>query len=221
MNNFNDLLKNTDLFIFDCDGTLVDSMPMWNRLDFDFAEAKGIRLPEDITEKMNSLSLSEGAEYYVNVLGVKGTPESVAKELADFAAEKYRFDIGEKPGAAEFLRFLKAEERLIALATASEITSLSPCLERLGMLKLIDYAVSCDDVGKNKNFPDVYLNCAEHFGLPAERCAVVEDSLHAALTAKKAGFSVIGIYEGSYPDADMEKLREISDVFTEDFSRLI
>ncbi len=214
-------VNNTDLFIFDCDGTLVDSMPMWGNLTYDFADYKGITAPDGLAQIMNNLSLLQCADYYVNRLGASGTPESVAQEITDFAAEGYVTRVPEKKSARAFLEYLRDNGKHIALATASDISALEPCLEKLGLLEFIEYSASCATVGKSKEHPDVYLDCLKHFGIPMEKTVVVEDAFYAASTAKKAGFGLIIMKDDCHDKDEQEKLKEISDAFIEDFRELM
>lgn len=214
-------IKSTDLFIFDCDGTLVDSMPMWGNLTYDFANFKGINAPKGLAQIMNNLSLIQCADYYVNRLGAAGTPESVAQEITDFAAEGYVTRVPEKKNARAFLKYLHDNEKHIALATASDISALEPCLKKLGLLEFIEYSASCATVGKSKEHPDVYLDCLEHFGVSMEKAVVVEDAFYAASTAKKAGFKLIIMKDDCHDKEEQEKLKKISDAFIEDFKELM
>ncbi|MDO4458826.1 MAG: HAD family phosphatase [Clostridia bacterium] len=214
-------LRDYELFIFDCDGTLVDSMPMWGNITYDFADYKGVHAPEGLSTIMNSMSLHQCADYYVNKLGASGTVEEVANEITEFAAEGYRTKVPEKPSAKAFLNFLKENGKHIALATASDISALKPCLERLGMYDFIEYAASCATVGKSKEHPDVYLDCCEHFGIPMEKSIVIEDALYAAKTAKNAGFTLISMADECHPKEDSAELGKISDVYISDFAELM
>ncbi len=214
-------VNNIDLFIFDCDGTLVDSMPMWGNLTYDFARYKGINAPEGLAQIMNNLSLLQCADYYVNRLGASGTPESVAQEITDFAAEGYVTRVPEKKSARAFLKYLHDNGKHIALATASDISALEPCLEKLGLLEFIEYSASCATVGKSKEHPDVYLDCLKHFGVPIKNAVVVEDAFYAASTAKKAGFKLIIMKDDCHDKEEQENLQEISDAFIEDFKELM
>ncbi len=217
--NFN--TDNFDLYIFDCDGTLVDSMPMWGNLTFDFAEYKGIDAPENLVSIMNNLSLIQCAQYYVDILHADGTPESVAQEITDFAAEGYVTRVPEKKNARAFLEHLRKKGKHIALATASDISALEPCLEKLGLLEFIEYSASCATVGKSKEHPDVYLDCLNHFGVPIEKSVVVEDAFYAASTAKRAGFPVIIMKDDCHDEKEHENLKAIADAYISDYAEIM
>ena len=206
--------------IFDVDGTLLDSMPMWNTITYDYASLKGIQVPEGLSREMNRRSMRQCAELYQE-LGAAGSVADILQEIIDLASERYRVSIGEKPGACRFLQVLRENGIHTALATASHVTAMRPALERAGMLPYIDFALSCEDLGVSKEHPDIFLACAEKFGAAPGESVVVEDSLYAAQTAKKAGFHLIGVEEACYPEESHQALRAISDRYIQDFRQLV
>ena len=203
--------------IFDVDGTLLDSMKMWNSITFEYAEEKGVYCPPETSHIMNSMSMAQCAEHYINVLGVKGTVEEVTEEIAEMSRDRYRHRVPEVPGAAEFVKQLHLAGVKIALATASDMSALRPALERLGIWPWVDFAVTCQEMGTTKEKPDIFLYCAREFGLEIDECMVAEDALYAAKTAKNAGFRLMGVKESCHPESEIEALRALSDIFVEDF----
>lgn len=207
--------------IFDVDGTLIDSMPMWGRITFEFAEEHGLVAPKGLDKVMNSMSLSQCAEYYVNNIGVPGSVDEVASQIVDMARERYRTVVDEKPGAVKFVKYLHDNGIRICLATASEISAIIPALQRLGIMEYIDFHLSCVDIGISKETPEIYCSCAEHFGFAVDECAVFEDALYAAQTAQKAGFFLVGIEDGVHSDADRNQLESISDIYIRDYDEIM
>lgn len=203
--------------IFDVDGTLLDSMKMWNNITYEYAEEKGVYCPPETSHIMNSMSMAQCAEHYINVLGVRGSVEQVVEEIARMSRERYRCTVPEVPGAADFMAGLHENGVKIALATASDMSALKPALERLGMWKYVDFATTCQEMKTSKEKPDIYLACAERFGLRAGDCMVAEDALYAARTAKNAGFRLLGVRDDCHPEEETEELKRISDIFVEDF----
>ena len=110
--------------IFDVDGTILDSMKMWNSITFEYAQEKGVYCPPETSHLMKSMSMAQCAEHYINVLGVKGSVEQVTEEIAEMSRDRYRHTVPEVPGAAKFVRELHEKGIKIALATASEIFTL-------------------------------------------------------------------------------------------------
>ena len=104
--------------IFDADGTLLDSMPMWQAITYEYAQSKGVAAPEGLHKVLNRLSLEQCATFYQS-LGIPGTREDIVEELSQFALEGYRTRVGEKPHAREFLELLRDNHISVAVATAS------------------------------------------------------------------------------------------------------
>ncbi len=198
--------------IFDADGTLVDSMPMWNRITFDYADFKGIYAPPGLNKIMNELCLEQCAVYYKEKLGAKGTVEEIMSEISGMAAEKYRTSVPEIENASAFLCMLKQQNIRTALATASDLSTLTPALRRLGLFEHLDILESCTTIGKSKEHPDIYLKCTMDLGVSPEECVVFEDALYAVRTAKKAGFSVVGLMTAELSAGEEAEFRALCDI---------
>ena len=178
--------------IFDADGTLLDSMPMWRDITYEYPESKGIKAPAGLHKTLNRLSLEQCAAHYQG-LGVPGTVEDIVRELGQWALEGYRDRVGEKPHAREFLELLRENRISVAVATASNREGVLLALERLGMLPLVDRFMTCSEVGRGKEHPDIFLRCAECFGASPRESVVFEDSAYAIRTARQAGFPVVAV----------------------------
>lgn len=200
----NSVLHRIKAVIFDADGTLVNSMPMWNRITYDYADFKGIYAPPGLSKIMNEMCLEQCAAYYKDKLGAKGTIPEIVAEIVGMAAEKYRTTVPEIEGAAAFLQALKARGIRTALATASDLSTLTPALDRLGLLSNLDVLESCTTIGKSKEHPDIYLKCAADLDAEPEECVVFEDALYAVRTAKNAGFSVVGLLTDDLTEAEKQ-----------------
>lgn len=182
--------------IFDADGTLLDSMGMWRDITYEFAEEKGVAAPEGLHRTMNRLSMEQCADLY-RELGVPGSTEEVVAQLAEWSIGGYRGRVGEKPRAGEFVRLLAENGIQAAVATASLAEGVEAALERLGMRPFIKRIITCTEVGRGKDHPDIFLRCAEEFGARPGECVVFEDSAYAMETAKKAGFPVVAVEDES------------------------
>lgn len=211
--------------IFDADGTLLDSMPMWRDITYEYAEQKGVRAPAGLHNTLNRLSLEQCAAYYQG-LGVPGTVEEIAGELGRCALEGYRARVGEKPHAREFLELLHENRIPVAVATASNREGVLAALERLGMLPFVDLFATCGEVGKSKEHPDIFLYCAARFGATPRESVVFEDSAYAIRTAKAAGFSVVAIEDaistqGKGRGETPEAMASIANLYLRDYGELI
>ena len=181
--------------IFDMDGTLTDSMSYWNALGRNYLRARGIRPQEEILRRMKGATLTESAVWFMEEFGVPGPAERIVAEFNEIMAGHYRDDIPLKEGVADYLKGLKTKGVKLAVASATALPLVRACLERLEVAHLFDAFTSCESIGKSKEFPDVYLEAARQLGGAPEECAVFEDALFAAATAKKAGFYTVGVYD--------------------------
>lgn len=221
MQDFQDAARRIRAVIFDADGTLVDSMPMWNRITYDYADFKGVYAPPGLSKKLNAMCLEQCAAYYREELGVSGSIGDIVAEIVGMAREKYRTQVPEIPGAADFVRVLHERGIRTAVATASDLESLRPALERLGILPYIDVMESCTTIGKSKESPDIYIKCAADFGAEPEDCVVFEDALYAVRTAKKAGFSVVGVFDPTQTESERAEFLSLCDRCIESYGVLL
>lgn len=135
--------------VFDADGTLLDSMPMWRDITYEYAEQKGVHAPAGLHNTLNRLSLEQCAQHYQG-LGVRGTVEEIVKELGQCALRATAPGCRKSPTPGNFAA--AQENRIpVAVATASNREGVLLALERLGMLPLVDYFTTCTEVGKAKN----------------------------------------------------------------------
>lgn len=219
------MIKMIKCAIFDADGTLIDSMSMWKNISYRYMETKGLTLPEGEHKVLNCLSLEQCAAYYLEH-GVSGTREQVQQEIVACSLEGYRTGVGEKPHAAEFVRLLHENGVKIAVATASNREGVEAALERNGMLRYVDFLVTCTEIGKSKETPDIFLLCGAQFSANPEECVVFEDSVYALKTARAAGFFTVAIrddIEGdeAFLEENIRKLKENADRYIEDYAALI
>lgn len=211
--------------IFDADGTLLDSMPMWRNITYGYAKDKGIHAPEGLHETMNRMSMEQCAVQYQK-LGASGSVSQIVDELILYARRGYEQQAPPKPCAPEFLKLLHENGVSIAVATASYADAVKAACIRCGMAPYIDLFLSCAQVGKSKEHPDIFLQCAEYFHASPRESVVFEDSAYALLTAKKAGFATvavedeISIHSESGPESKAG-LQAISDRYITSFQELI
>ena len=152
--------------------------------------------------------------------------EEIVRELGQCALEGYRTRVPEKPHAREFLQLLRENRIPVAVATASNREGVLLALERLGMLPLVDLFLTCSEVGKSKEHPDIFLRCAQHFGAASQERVVFEDSAYAIRTARGAGFPVVAVEDaistqGKGGEESREGLARLANLFLGDYGELI
>ncbi|WP_434284341.1 HAD family hydrolase [Clostridium botulinum] len=213
-------MKNIEGAIFDLDGTLIDSMGIWEKIDYDFLNKRNLKIPQDLKDKIEALTFEEGANFFKKNFKLKESQEEILKEWHNMVVKEYSHNIKLKNNVRDFLIKLKNKGVKLAIATSNtpELTKL--VLENNKILDLFDSITTISEVNRNKTFPDIYLLCAEKLKLPAEKCAVFEDILPAIKSAKTAKMKTIGIYDDSSKD-DENKIKEIADYYIYDYKELI
>lgn len=184
-----------DAAVFDLDGTLLDSMGVWEKVDVDFLARRGIPLPPDYTGTVSAMSFQEAARYTIDRFGFPESPEGLIREWNGMVAEEYAHGIGLKPGARELLAALSARGVRLGVATASAEELYLPCLRNNGVCGYFEAFAAVSEAARGKGFPDVYLLCAERLGVSPSRCVVFEDVLPGLLGAKAAGMTAFGVYD--------------------------
>ena len=189
------MLKNIKAVIFDLDGTLIDSMWVWSKIDEDYFRVRNMNLPSNLKEQIEHLSFDETAVYFKNNFNITDTIEEIKKEWMDFAHVEYKSNVKLKPGVIEFLSLLKNLNIKIGLATSNTKILLEAGLQANDIYHYFDSITLTDEVSRGKDFPDVYLLAAERLGVNPHECIVFEDILPAVKGAKAAGMKVVGVYD--------------------------
>ena len=210
-----------DGVIFDMDGTLLDSIPMWDHVATRYFRSRGIELPEETQQYIRHISLLEGAQYIKEQFNLPDAPETLVEGTLSLVRQQYLYEVPAKPGVTELLQTLHAQGIKISVATASDKELAQRAFERLGLAPYIDFIISCDEVGVGKNFPDIYETALARLGTSKTRTLVVEDALYALQTAKTAGFLTAGVWEAFYPAEQEEQLRQTADYFFTSFENCL
>ena len=209
----------TTAYLFDFDGTLVDSMPTFVSVMLRILDEHGISYGQDVVKIITPLGYEGTAKYY-RTLGIKATEAELIAQMNAYAREAYATRIEAKDGVAETLAALKARGASLSVLTASPHTMLDPCLKRLGLWSLFDHIWSCDDFETTKADPAIYQMAADQIGQPVDRIIFVDDNVGAVKTAKQAGMRAYGIYDASSADYT-EEMRAAADRYVEKFKELI
>lgn len=185
--------------IFDMDGTLIDSMPFWDRLLGEYLER--LKVSEEqrdyLLYRTRRMSLSESAAVLQRELRLDRSRMMIEMELGDLMDSHYLRDIPLKPGIESYLRRLREADVRMCIATLTPTPLAKLCLERLGISKYFEFLISCEEMGVGKEVPDIFLQCALQLGAAPYDTAVYEDSYRAARTARNAGFYTVGVYDES------------------------
>ena len=195
-------LKFTDLqryetLILDLDGTLLDSMQVWNEVDEIFLGKRGFKVDKEYTDAVKSSSMIQSAEYTKRRYGLKESPEEIIAEWEETVGEEYKNNIRLKDGVKEFL--LAAKEMGLKLTSATALNSRNAvnCLKNNGVYDLFENVTTLEDLGHevNKNDPAIFYLAAEKAGTEPSKCLVFEDVYGAIEGAIKGGFDSVIVYD--------------------------
>lgn len=206
--------------VFDLDGTLLDSMNVWERVDVLFLRQYGLAVPPDYTEQMRTKSFHEAAVYTAARFQLTESPDEIIAEWHRMAAEEYRLRVSLKPYAKAYLLALKRRGVRLGVATALTAALYQPALERHGLYGLFDAFVSVHEAARGKGYPDVYLLAAKRLGLPPEQCIAFEDILPGIRGIKAAGMRACGVYDACSAHEETE-IRQTADCYIYSFSELL
>ena len=207
-------------YLFDFDGTLVDSMPTFVSAMLRILDENGISYGSDIIKIITPLGLNGTAEYYIDQMGIKLSKEQLMGIMKDYMMDAYFHTIPAKMNVPEVLRELKNRGASLNVLTASPHITLDACLKRLGLWELFDNVWSCDDFNTTKADPQIYVRAAEKMNTTADKVLFLDDNLNADLTAKAAGMQVCGVYDESSEDY-VEQMKTANDYYIYDFQELL
>lgn len=215
-------IKGADMkkYLFDFDGTLVDSMPTYCKVMIRILDENGIKYESDIMKTITPLGFIDTAKYYIEKLGLKLSQEEAVGLMMKYAIDEYTHNVPAKEGVTEILERLKERGDSLNVLTASPHETLDPCLKRLGIYGLFDNVWSCNDFGTNKANPKIYKMAAERMGVDVRDVIFLDDNLNADKTAKAAGMTVIGVYDDSSAEY-VEEIKAATDGYIYKFSELL
>ena len=202
--------------IFDADGTLLDSMSVWDTIGEDYLRGIGYIPRENLNETFRTMSLCQAARYYQREYGVKLSEREIMDGVNSLLERFYRDEAPLKPGVERFLQELSARGVRLCVATATERPLVEAALARNGVLDYFEDILTCTDVGSGKGEPLIYRRALELVGGDRTSAVVFEDALHAARTAKTDGFPVAAVYDSH--ENRQEELKALADFYLTDFS---
>lgn len=206
-------------YLFDFDGTLVDSMPAYVSSMLRILDENHISYGSDIIKIITPLGMAGTADYYIG-LGVKMSREALMEKMAEYMLDAYFYHIPAKNNVIPVLKQLKAEGASLNVLTASPHITLDACLKRLNIYDIFDNVWSCDDFATTKADPEIYRMAAQRIGQPVEKILFLDDNLNADKTAKAAGMPVCGVYDESSRDY-VDEMKAATDYYIYDFSELL
>lgn len=197
--------------IFDLDGTLIDSMPVWRGTGSGFLKNHNFPVPANLMEVVKTQTIWQTAEWFRSELGVPMEAKDIVAEIVEFVVDAYRHTIPLKDGAKEYLEKMAQEGAKMCLLTASEADYILPALDRLEIHKYFSHVLTCTELGKFKDDGAAYLAAMEKMGGTLEDTVVFEDAYYAVKGAKSAGFQVYAVLDEVVREDDIDKIKATAD----------
>ena len=201
--------------IFDMDGTLLDSMPVWHRLTQNYLKQFNVHITDEDFAACEGFSQPEVADYFLaRHPELPLTRETMLGGMDALITSRYESMAVPKDGVLDFLERMRRQGVKMAITTLTARRHAEKALLDRDMMQYFEFMLTIEDIGVSKREPDIYLAAAERLGLAPAECMVFEDAPYAGVTAHRAGFQLCGLAEPAYAAGEAE-LRSVSDVFIE------
>lgn len=220
---FQQFLKDHQIqaFIFDMDGTLLDSMKEWHTISKNFLLEQGRQPAPDIDQQLKAMEGKDIVRYLIDTYQLDCTPKELIDYVTKHVSLEYEHRVPCKPFVMEFLTQLRQAGIPFCICTMSQWAIAQAALLRLGIWNQLEFVLTPKDVGGvRKELPDIYNEAARRFGLEPARCLVFEDTLLCIQTARGAGFPTVGVYDpasASFQPA----IQQLSSLYIRSFEELL
>ena len=202
--------------IFDFDGTLFDSMFIWNTAGETYLRSIGIEPREDLRKVLKTMSLLQSATYIREKYAVELTLEEIMDGINRTVEDFYFHTVQPKEGVATFLEQMKKQGVKICIATATDRYQVEAALKRCCMEHFFSEIFTCTDVGHGKDEPVIFRKAMDYLGTTRANMVVFEDAYHAAKTAKEDGFITVAVYDSH--EEKQKELQALSDFYFENYT---
>ena len=201
--------------IFDFDGTLFDSMYIWDMVGEVYLRSLGIEPKLSMREDIRALSLYQSSCYFKEEYAIDLPVEEIMAGINKTVENFYLHEVQPKEGVVAFLNQMKQQGIAICIATASERYQIEAALQRCHMEHLFETIFTCTEVGYGKDEPVIFRRAMEYFEADRNNTIIFEDALHAVNTAKKDGFKVSAVFDNS--EKRQAEIRQLSDCYITEF----
>ena len=202
--------------IFDLDGTILDSMFIWDTIGEDYLRSLGKEPKENLKETFKTFTLEQAAHYYIENYGVTLSVDEIIDGVNKMVERYYAETVPLKPGIEVFLQKLKVKGVKICIATVTDKPLVEVALDRLGVRDYFSEIFTCASVGHSKEEPHIYRAAQKHLGTSKGETVVFEDALHALKTAKADGFVTAGVFD--IHEENQAELKTTADHYIKDYS---
>lgn len=202
---------------FDLDGTLLNSLHVWESVDECFLNKRGIRVTRDYQEALLHLRFHEAAEYTIERFKLNETKEEIMNEWMREAKRLYQHEVTLKKGAKEFIQWLKKNNYKLGIITSCHQELFEPCLKKHGIWEYFDCIVEANRVQLSKKETEIYQYALNQIDLMPKECLFFDDVYSSIKAASSLGINAVAVCDAHSYD-DQMKTAAIFEI--EDFSDL-
>lgn len=191
------MLSSFEAIIFDLDGTLVDSMWVWEKVDIDFLKSRGLDMPPDLQKTVEGMSFKETAQYFKKRFNLPEPIEDIMNQWRLMTIDYYKYSIPLKKGVLDFIFNLKSLKKKLGIGTSNSKELAIEVLKKHDILKFFDTIRTSCEVQNGKPSPDIFIQVAKDLNVEPAKCLVFEDTYAGVLAAKRAGMKVYAVSDDS------------------------
>ncbi|MCH5297175.1 MAG: HAD family phosphatase [Ruminococcus sp.] len=204
--------------IFDLDGTLLDSMYIWDGIGEAYLRSIGFEPKENLCETFRSMSLYQAACYCRSEYGVPLSVQEIMDGVNKMVERYYSDEVQLKFGIKELLKELYHRGVKMCIATATERNQVEAALKRCGVLHYFTEIFTCTSVGYGKDNPSIYREALKHLGTEKTKTVVFEDAEYALITAKADGFVTVGVYDEH--EKNQDSVKNLADFYMSNYCEI-
>lgn len=202
--------------IFDFDGTLFDSMSIWDTAGSDYLRSIGREPEPHLAQTLKTMSLFEAACYLQKTYAISLPTDTIINGINQTIEDFYFYTAQPKEGVLDFLTKLQQKGVNMCIATATDRYLIEAALQRCQMDLFFEKILTCSELGHGKEEPIIFQEALHSLHTKKADTLVIEDAFHAIKTAKEAGFTTLTIFDEH--EEKQEEIRQITDFFLLQFT---
>jgi len=188
--------------VFDLDGTLLDSLGIWMKIDRTFLGKRGFEVPDDYQKIIASMTYRETAEYTIARFGLSDTPDDLISEWNSLAIEEYKTSVTLRPYARRFLDYIDDKGMKIVAATTLDEKMIYPCLSRLALFPYFEEIFTSKSLGVGKHNPAFFEKLCDRLDIRPQEAIVFDDVASVIAAAKSIGMTTCAVLGGSSDESE-------------------